>query len=203
VQEPASLLDTVRAVRARVDGQPTNPQLAAMLNEIAWLHRAEGWGLSKKPGGHNCPTPPPAAVLIACDILHHKPTNLLYDVFGSVEAGATPQWGSVGPPLTPDREWLAPIAPSGTEPEPPPPTDDLKLVVAVLQARVLALEETVRRVDDTLVSMGQRVGALENGVPEDRVSALIDQAIASLRVTGRTERAFFGHSHQVELKVVR
>jgi hypothetical protein len=193
-QEPASLLDAVKAERAKVDGQPTNAQLGAMLNAVAWAHREHGWGLSKKPGGHNCPTPPPAAVLIACDILHHKPTNTLYDVFGSVEAGAFPQWGSVGPPLTPDREWLAPVRPAdATEPEPDPqPIPDPQPDPAML-ARLEALEA--------------RVSALEarpqpNGVPEDRVQTLIDRALASLRVVGSTSRDW-SHAHKLDLQVLR
>lgn len=106
-----NILSTVRDVRDRYgyDNWPTREQLGAMLNEMAWRHRDDGWGLSAKPGGYNVPMP--NGTLIASDILHHGPTNLLVDVLQAAGEASIPQWDIVGYPQAADRVWLAPIPP--------------------------------------------------------------------------------------------
>ena len=202
-QEPASLLEDVARARAKVAGQPTPAQLGAMLNAVAWKHRDKGWGLSTKTSGNKCPMPPPAATWIACDILHHKPTDQLYDVFVGQEDGARPTWSKAAHHNSASRPWLAPVAPIETEPDPVPvPEPDPELL-----ARVTALEQRVAELlgfGDTITTLDQRIAALErtNGVPEEQTRALIDAALTNLRVAGTTSRDW-GHGHQIDLQVIR
>jgi hypothetical protein len=201
-QDPASLLEDVKAERAKIAGQPTKAQLGAILNRVAWRHRAEGWGLSVKGSGNNCPTPPPAAKLIACDILHHQPSDQLYDVFGDVDGAASPTWGKAAHHNRPDRPWLAPVKPADeTEPEPQPdpePSPELEARLEALEARVSALVVEIAGVHEHVAALEAR----PNGVPIDQVNALISAALAGLRVVGGTSRDLF-HGHKIDLQVVR
>jgi hypothetical protein len=135
--EPASLSDLVHSIRGRMDVITDINTLGEMLNEVAWegnkrIGKVE-WGLSAKPGGHGT-RQPKTGIKIAADILHHKPTNQLYDVFGGATAEnggpgpATPGWGKTTFHNAPDRPWVAPVEPEGvvTEPDEPdvPDTPD-------------------------------------------------------------------------------
>jgi hypothetical protein len=117
------LLPDIKAARATVGDTPTPEQTAALLNLIAWKNRDDGWGLSRKDGGTRCVSALVGS--IACDILHHRPTNMLYDVFGAVGdvGGTRPQFDPVGPPQSADRVWVAPVDPGGIIITPPPPTN--------------------------------------------------------------------------------
>jgi hypothetical protein len=164
-----SLLPEIKAERAKIAGVPSEEQLAEMLNAIAWRNRAAGWGLSRKEGGNRCVSPLVGS--IACDILHHKPTNTLYDVFGAVGdvGGTRPQFDPLGPPASPDRVWVAPVDP-GHAPPPPPPADcalcekgKQELDALLIQTRD-ALQVSDReqlRLRDELTARGAQVRALE------------------------------------------
>ncbi|MDP2642010.1 MAG: hypothetical protein Q8P21_01830 [bacterium] len=113
--QPASLLSDVQAERAKYGSTMNYTEMGTALNAIAWKNRAAGWGLSRKNGGANCPSP---VGNVACDILHHQSTNTLYDVFGSApdseypDAPATPQWAEVSYHGDPSgRPWVAPVQP--------------------------------------------------------------------------------------------
>jgi len=106
--EPASLLSDLQAERANYGTPMTPAELGQLLNTVAWNNRGAGWGLSGKDFGNFCPSPVGS---IACDILHHQPTNLIYDVFTDSEGAATPTWGSGGPPPGANRPWVAPVQP--------------------------------------------------------------------------------------------
>jgi hypothetical protein len=82
-----------------------------MLNEIAWTHRSEGWGLSRKGSGEKCPSP---AGDVACDVLHHRPSNHIVDVFVAAGQQATPTWNVLGVMTDASRPWVAPVAPGGS-----------------------------------------------------------------------------------------
>lgn len=123
-------------------------QLGALLNRVAWAHRAEGFGLSRKDFGNHTESP---AGPIAVDILHRRSDNLLWDVI--VDAGSPtsrPSCGqSIGPPPASNRPWVAPVDPGHTEPPPPPPPTceacereraALLQDVAGKQARIVDLE---------------------------------------------------------------
>lgn len=106
--QPASLLSDVQAERAKYGTPMTSAELGQLLNTVAWNNRDTGWGLSGKNFGNFCPSP---AGSIACDILHHQPTNLIYDVFIDSEGAATPTWGSGKSPPDVNRPWVAPVQP--------------------------------------------------------------------------------------------
>lgn len=108
--QPASLLADVQAEREKYGPGPTETELGQLLNAAAWKNRAAGWGLSRKDFGEYCPSP---AGPIACDILHHQPTNTLYDVLVAAGAGgaSTPQWVLVPYHNNPNRPWVAPVQP--------------------------------------------------------------------------------------------
>ena len=108
--QPASLLADVQAERAKYGPAPSDEELGRMLNAIAWKNRQSGWGLSRKTFGERCPSP---VGEIACDILHHQPTNLLFDVFVAAGSGgsATPAWQNVPYHNNSNRPWVAPVQP--------------------------------------------------------------------------------------------
>ena len=118
-----NLLETVREERRKYPTPMTDDQCVDMCNAVAWRHRAEGWGLSRKVDGvrgrrydgQEC----------AHDILHHLPTNQLFDVLADAPKTAAPVWQPKGPPQSDDRTWVAPIAPTGVPVAPvaPPPVN--------------------------------------------------------------------------------
>lgn len=116
-----SLLGDVIAERAKYPAQMTAAQVATMLNQVAWNHRLEGWGLLRKGAGNSCPI---GGTFISCDILVHGPTVTHFDVLQDAENTARPQWNLVGPCVLSDSsgcsmdKFLAPIDPGG--PVPPP-----------------------------------------------------------------------------------
>jgi hypothetical protein len=116
---PDSLLPTVEAVRAK-HTEITPEILGAMLNEIAWTHREDGWGLNSKPSGNSCPQPR-TGIRVAVDILHHKPSDTIWDCFGDAGGETRPSWGEAHPHGDPNRVWVAPVAPDGVIPPPEPP----------------------------------------------------------------------------------
>jgi hypothetical protein len=126
---------TVVAVRSKY-GKPLGTENAYKVsNEVAWMHRTEGFGLRRKTSGNNYNG-------FATDIVFHKPTNMLVDILGDSENAGNPQWNEVGPG-NPD-EWVAPTGPTPPNPPDPPvpPTD--------LEARVLALEEDLLRLREAM-----------------------------------------------------
>lgn len=102
---PASLLPDVEAERARYGSAMTADEMGRMLNTVAWNNRAAGWGLSRKDTGAFCPSP---VGLIACDILHHQPSNTLYRVLSSTNS---PSWVNVAHHNSSSRPWVAPVQP--------------------------------------------------------------------------------------------
>lgn len=110
----SSLAADVQAERSKYGATITSSQAASILNTVAWNNRAAGWGLSRKTGGAKCASP---AGDIACDILHHQPTNTIVDVLiagpndgGPPEAG-TATWNVLGTQFDANRPWVAPVQP--------------------------------------------------------------------------------------------
>src|SRR6201988_1390260 len=161
-QEPASLAGDVATARQAYPTPMTPAQLAALLNAVAWQHRAEGWGLLSKPAGNNCPAP--SGVLVACDILVHRPSGLHFDVLGDAEGAARPSWGNAGP-IDMSR-FMAPVEPAGAgpspdpDPEPPtpaPPAVDLSAVLSRLDAlarQIADLRADVAEVREQVITIG-------------------------------------------------
>lgn len=99
--------------------------LGEILNEVAWRHRAEGWGLSRKRGGRYVESP---VGPIAEDILQ-LPDGNHFDVLGAAAVGNPLKPGranSIGIINLRDRPWVAPVqhTPSWlASPAPPPPSE--------------------------------------------------------------------------------
>ena len=105
--EPPSLLGSVQTERGNYGTPMTPDELSSLLNAVAWNNQSAGWGLLSKPSGNNCPF---ASGPIACDILFHKPTKLVYDVLIDSDNQAIPTWNLVGPENDLSR-WFAPVQP--------------------------------------------------------------------------------------------
>ena len=120
----SSLIGDVAAERAKYGASMSPAQVAAMLNQVAWNHRNEGWGLLRKGAGNSCPL---GGTFISCDILVHAPTIQHFDVLQDAENTARPQWNNVGPCVLSDSSgcsmanFLAPIDPGGAPPVVVPP----------------------------------------------------------------------------------
>ena len=109
-----SLLDDVRAERAKYGALMTPAQVAQMLNAVVWNHRSEGWGLLRKGSGNSCPL---GQTFVSCDILIHAPSIQHFDVLRDAENTALPQWSNVGPCVLSDSSgcemsrFLSPVDP--------------------------------------------------------------------------------------------
>jgi hypothetical protein len=97
---------TLQCARAGYPHPMSAGQRGALLNLVAWHHRAAGWGLHLKPGGNNCPQPR-TGTLVSCDILVHGPSGGVYDVLLDEEV---PTWGYKGP-INTSLNFVAPVQP--------------------------------------------------------------------------------------------
>jgi hypothetical protein len=153
VDMPESLIESVRAERAKYGATLTPEQMGQLLNAVAWKHRADGWGLSEKPSGNHVPSP--QGKFVAYDILHHKPTDTLWDV-ATGESAYEVKWGQAEHHNNKDRPWLAPVQPSGAaQPSEPggtvPSSGSIDALVramvaqavAPLQAEIAAIKKAV------------------------------------------------------------
>jgi hypothetical protein len=123
---PDHVFATLQRVAAKYPGPRPHDDYALVLNEVAWVHRAEGFGLSEKTGGTRVHHP----ILgdMAEDILQ-LPDGTHWDVFASAGDGR-PLQPTQGPAIVPNtpRRWLAPvkpgevIIPGPSVPPPVPPT---------------------------------------------------------------------------------
>lgn len=167
-----SILDDLRAERAKYGATMTDDECVELINAVAWANRADGWGLNSKTGGTRGRRYDGAEV--AHDVLHNQRTNILYDVLVAAGGHSTPTWNELGPNGNSSRPWVAPIAPQGEEPEPvdpDPPPVDLSAVVAALAA--LGQELAAHR------AMLEAIPALAAGERE-RIEAVVKDVAARL-----------------------
>jgi len=130
---------TVERVRAQYPTDQALGQQRAwqVCNEVAWIHRAEGFGLRKKPQGNNYVHDGQG---YAIDIVFHKPSLQFVDILVSSETVGLPGWSEV--PGAVLDEWAPPIDPAtlgGTPPIPPQPPLDLSARVTKLEADMVSL----------------------------------------------------------------
>lgn len=147
-----SLLPTLQQVRTEFPQDWTHEDRGTFLNKVAWTHRADGWGLLRKPGGNRCPTP--QGIDISCDYLVFGPTMQGFDVLGDE---TTPTW-RVGDNFstTPGR-FLLPIAPNSGTTEPNPGTPALGLLQQTLnEFRQEFHEETIKETAERLAAEEER-----------------------------------------------
>ena len=157
MSEPTNLLATVRKVRATYDTPMTDDQCVELCNAVAWEHGADGWGLSRKVDGvrgrrydgQEC----------AHDILHHLPTNQLFDVLADAPKTATPVWQPKGPPQSDDRTWVAPIPPAAFSVAPVVPTPVNPAPSGPTNAEIMAVLREIQMALD-LISHNAREGAM-------------------------------------------
>lgn len=126
----STILDTLKAERAKYPDRLTPAQAIELLDKAAYAHRDEGWGLLAKPAGNRWDGR-------SVDYLFNRTTGLHHDVLEDapdastkpVYLGTSKPYLGTGKPMDVSR-WLAPrgSAPAPDPeptPEPPkPPTDD-------------------------------------------------------------------------------
>lgn len=113
MSQPESLLPDLQAERAKYGATMTDDECVELCNAVAWKNRAEGWGLNQKTSGTHGERYDGQGC--AHDILHHQPTNGLYDVLIAAGAASTPTWGYLGTNQNSSRPWVAPIIPENGE----------------------------------------------------------------------------------------
>lgn len=111
-------LETLVQLRKTYPTPMSGDQLGALLNAVAWAHRAEGYGLLSKPTGANC-RQPQTGTLVSRDILMLAGSGRIFDVLIDAEGKATPQWGEKTA-LSPSR-FVPPVDSTIPLPPPPPP----------------------------------------------------------------------------------
>lgn len=114
-QEWPNLLPTINTVRNKYPALVSKDQSVAILNEVAWIHRNDGFGLLKKDGGVNGPQPK-TGTLCSVDWLISKKHNRGLDCLGAApnnemtEAPANPQWHDGESPVDLTR-FIDPVQP--------------------------------------------------------------------------------------------
>ena len=164
--EPANLLPLIRMELAKYTFPMTDDQCVELCNAVAYK-AGGGWGLSRKVGGtrgkrydgQEC----------AHDILHHLPSNLLFDILVDAPEHPKPAWQNQGVPQSPDRTWVAPILPKAELAPAPPPTPSSGPTLADVVAKLDVLNANIRLLahNSTLTAEGvQRLeAALDAGIP--------------------------------------
>jgi hypothetical protein len=157
---PDDVFNTLKQQRARFGPTPNDAELGIILNDTAWVHRSVGWGVNTKNSGTNCPQPGQPPGMIAHDILHHQPTNMIFDCLIAAGGSATPTQADGSVMTISDRPWRAPNAPTsgGTIP-PTPPTSDLEQRLAIAENQIAALTAQVRALE---AQAAQPIGLLSH-----------------------------------------
>ncbi len=118
---PDNVYATLVAVCNRHPGPVQDSRLLGdILNEVAWTHRAEGFGLSRKDSGTHVDSP---VGPIAEDVLQRNTDNHHWDVLQSAGVGyplQPTQGPSIGVMTDPNRPWVAPVQPATAPPVQPP-----------------------------------------------------------------------------------
>jgi hypothetical protein len=86
-----SVFDTLQCARQAYPHPMSGTDRGKLLNQVAWYHRAAGWGMHDKPGGNNCPQAKTGR-LISCDILVHGPVNGIFEVYDVLLNEEDPAW---------------------------------------------------------------------------------------------------------------
>lgn len=113
--------DTLKRLRSGYGTPMTPAENAALLNDTAYTHRSEGWGVLSKDSGSNCPRSDGA--MISRDILLNKTTRVWVDCLQDSEGIGKPMWDeNPGADMSDYLNAIAPAtAPPVPVPEPPTP----------------------------------------------------------------------------------
>lgn len=180
---PESLFPLVEEIFSRRLGHlgrpATNDECAAVMNAVAWLARADGWGLSKKPSGNNA-AQPTTGIRVAYDILQHRPSDTLWDALGPSE-NPQPLWGQAHPHNDPDRPWVAPVAPDGVVAPTPPVPAPIPPIVAPTPCACAAELARISSAVDVLFTAAADLQA-EAGSAKQRIAAAEIQSAKALEL---------------------
>lgn len=144
---PNHVFETVKRVAAKYPGRRSHDDYALALNEIAWVHRLEGFGLSEKTSGTRVHHP----ILgdIAEDILQ-LPDGTHWDVFSSAGENL-PMVPNQGESIVPNtrRKRLDPVDPgfTGEIPDKDPPPD--QVIPPPVQVCACRAEEVLKAIEGT------------------------------------------------------
>ena len=138
-----SVQDTVAQVRGKYGEKPSLDECGAICNEVAWIHRAEGFGVSRKESGTRAVRHD--GTNIAVDVIM-KTDGDAWDILVGAGEQAAPAFYPLGKITDPARGFVAPIAPKDApptpSPDPPPSQDELLRSIKILSDHVIgALEE--------------------------------------------------------------
>lgn len=194
-----SVLDTLRLLRASYGATMTDDECVALINHAAWLHRGEGYGLSRKDAGTHGTRHD--GVRCCHDVVMLQ-SGQAWDVLTGAGAESQPTWGSVGMITDPTRGWVAPIAPvgTGTGPTPPPvitppPAAGLTAdqVREVVRAELLRAESELAwlrgALQETTRALGEMRGLLEQADRRREELAVHADEVLVERTTGWAFRA--------------
>lgn len=195
---PDSLKPDLENERAKYPATLTHDQPAKILNAVAWKNRADGWGLSAKPHGNRVPAP--QGIDVAYDILHHKPSNKLFDCLTGDLQGVV-VWGETSYHNDPTgRPWVAPVEPDGIveepkeEPKDPGDTRNLGQILLELTRRV---EEMDAEITKTFEKQSEFMDALNK-----KLDWYIEDGKKPFRLKGSTNRVGW-HAHDFDIEVTK
>ena len=192
---------TVESVRQKYLGCPSKNACVEICNEVAWIHRAEGFGIAEKTSGtlgtrHDGQT-------ASIDGLVYRPPQggpeNFIDILFSADATAPPcaraQWIVHETNI---RKFIPPIAPQTAPPTPepePPPTGDY-----VTQAQFAAYRQAI---DQRFQVLESRVTLLEvepsGPTLDEAIQAVVDGVVVDFHETGRA--SWPPHRHGVDIGV--
>lgn len=184
---PADVCATLHEERAKLPTPLDGVQLGEMLNRVAWRHRAQGWGLSGKNFGTHVDSP---AGKIAHDVLHRNTDNRIWDVLVAAGEASTPTCGpALGVQTDPQRPWVAPVDPGGTEepkedPKEPLPSGDIDALIDLLveiEARLTVAEAKAEARHAQLLEAIANIPKAQ--VSDDKIDELIESINQERTVT--------------------
>lgn len=112
-----NLLSTLQQVRAEHPTKIGVDECVIILNKVAWMHRATGWGLLHKPGGNHGAQPTtniPVSVDWLVNNKLNKGADCIINAPSNVDGALTsanPTWPSDGEDIIDISIWVAPVKP--------------------------------------------------------------------------------------------
>lgn len=193
---PATVAQTLARLRANYPTPMTKAQAGALLNEVAWTHRADGWALLGKKSGNNCPIP--GGALVSCDFLLNATTLRGWDALADSEGAGKPmKMDGAGDDMSAAigggaRSVVLPVAPAGGGPagggpaEPPVvvPVEDLKPHIKALEDQVDALIGAVTALKSELAAQRDALNNFDKRLT-DVVPATCSASLFGLPVSCR------------------
>ena len=164
---PMSLLGSIEFERTRYGATMTDDECVALCNAVAWIHRNEQFGLSRKESGtrgrrydgQEC-----------CHDVVMLPDGRYWDILTAAGGASMPNWPRDDKPAgvitDKARGWVAPIAPQGVPvvPNPPvvtPPTQTFACKFSDMTPQMSTLEAKIEVLRASVGVMDTRMGLIE------------------------------------------